>query len=149
VELEQEIEIGGSLAAVWEALNDPEVLQRSLPGCEAFDAVGENAYEIRMVVKVGPVKAKFAGEIELSDIEPLVSYTISGSGKGGVAGFASGSAAVKLTEIDPETTRLSYAVSAKVGGKLAQLGARLVDGAAKKMAADFFSRFGDEINPPG
>ena len=98
---------------------------------------------------MGPVKAKFAGEIELSDIEPLVSYTISGSGKGGVAGFASGSAAVKLTEIDPETTRLSYAVSAKVGGKLAQLGARLVDGAAKKMAADFFARFGDEINPPG
>lgn len=145
MELEQDIEINGSVADVWTALNDPEVLKRCLPGCEAFDATAENAYDIKMVVKVGPVKAKFAGEISLADIVPLQSYTIRGSGKGGVAGFASGSAAVNLTEVDAATTRLSYTVTAKVGGKLAQLGARLVDGAAKKMAGDFFQRFGAEL----
>ena len=147
MELQQDIEINGSVSAVWEALNDPEVLKRCLPGCEAFDATAENAYDIRMVVKVGPVKAKFAGEITLSDIVPMQSYTISGSGKGGVAGFASGSAAVQLTENGTDSIRLSYVVNAKVGGKLAQLGARLVDGAAKKMATDFFVRFGEEVSP--
>ena len=147
MELQQDIEINGSVSAVWEALNDPEVLKRCLPGCEAFDATAENAYDIRMVVKVGPVKAKFAGEITLSDIVPMRSYTISGSGKGGVAGFASGSAAVQLTENGTDSIRLSYVVNAKVGGKLAQLGARLVDGAAKKVATDFFVRFGEEVSP--
>ena len=147
MELQQDIEINGSVSAVWEALNDPEVLKRCLPGCEAFDATAENAYDIRMVVKVGPVKAKFAGEITLSDIVPMRSYTISGSGKGGVAGFASGSAAVQLTENGTDSIRLSYVVNAKVGGKLAQLVARLVDGAAKKMATDFFVRFGEEVSP--
>ena len=147
MELQQDIEINGSVSAVWEALNDPEVLKRCLPGCEAFDATAENAYDIRMVVKVGPVKAKFAGEITLSDIVPMRSYTISGSGKGGVAGFASGSAAVQLTENGTDSIRLSYVVNAKGGGKLAQLGARLVDGAAKKMATDFLVRFGEEVSP--
>lgn len=144
MDLEQQIDISGTVQEVWTALNDPAVLQRCLPGCERFELIGENRFEIEMAVKVGPVKARFAGTIELTDIDEPFAYTISGSGKGGVAGFASGSARVTLAALDTGT-RLSYTVAAKVGGKLAQLGARLIDGAAKKIAGDFFRRFQTEL----
>jgi carbon monoxide dehydrogenase subunit G len=111
-----------------------------MPGCESFDATGENTFEARLVTKIGPVKAKFKFDVELSDQDPPNGYTISGAGQGGAAGFAKGSASVSLTEQDGATL-LAYNVQANVGGKLAQLGARLIDGVAKKMADEFFENF--------
>ena len=129
-----------SRETVWKALNDTAVLQQSMPGCESFDATGENTFEAKLVAKIGPVKAKFKFDVELSDIDPPNGYTISGAGQGGAAGFAKGSASVTLTEQDGATL-LAYNVQANVGGKLAQLGARLIDGVAKKMADEFFENF--------
>jgi carbon monoxide dehydrogenase subunit G len=125
---------------VWAALNDTAILQQAMPGCESFDATGENTFEARLVTKIGPVKAKFKFDVELSDLDPPNGYTISGAGQGGAAGFAKGSASVSLTEQDGATL-LAYNVQANVGGKLAQLGARLIDGVAKKMADEFFENF--------
>lgn len=125
---------------VWAALNNTEILQQAMPGCESFDATGENTFEARLVTKIGPVKAKFKFDVELSDLDPPNGYTISGAGQGGAAGFAKGSASVSLTEQDGATL-LAYNVQANVGGKLAQLGARLIDGVAKKMADEFFENF--------
>ncbi|HAR90232.1 MAG TPA: carbon monoxide dehydrogenase [Gammaproteobacteria bacterium] len=125
---------------VWAALNDTTILQQAMPGCESFDATGENTFEARLVTKIGPVKAKFKFDVELSDQDPPNGYTISGAGQGGAAGFAKGSASVSLTEQDGATL-LAYNVQANVGGKLAQLGARLIDGVAKKMADEFFENF--------
>jgi len=127
---------------VWNALNDPVVLKDCLPGCQSFDPSGENSFEVVMIAKVGPVKATFKGEVTLSDVKPPESYRISGSGKGGVAGFAKGGAEVHLESIeDSAVTLMSYQVTASVGGKLAQIGSRLVTGAARKMANDFFTGF--------
>jgi carbon monoxide dehydrogenase subunit G len=125
---------------VWAALNNTAILQQAMPGCESFDATGENTFEARLVTKIGPVKAKFKFDVELSDLDPPNGYTISGAGQGGAAGFAKGSASVSLTEQDGATL-LAYNVQANVGGKLAQLGARLIDGVAKKMADEFFENF--------
>ena len=125
---------------VWAALNDTTILQQAMPGCESFEATGENTFEARLVTKIGPVKAKFKFDVELSDQDPPNGYTISGAGQGGAAGFAKGSASVSLTEQDGATL-LAYNVQANVGGKLAQLGARLIDGVAKKMADEFFENF--------
>ena len=125
---------------VWAALNDTTILQQAMPGCESFDATSENTFEARLVTKIGPVKAKFKFDVELSDQDPPNGYTISGAGQGGAAGFAKGSASVSLTEQDGATL-LAYNVQANVGGKLAQLGARLIDGVAKKMADEFFENF--------
>ena len=122
------------------ALNDTTILQQAMPGCESFDATGENIFEARLVTKIGPVKAKFKFDVELSDMDPPNGYTISGAGQGGAAGFAKGSAKVSLTEQNGATL-LAYNVQANVGGKLAQLGARLIDGVAKKMADEFFENF--------
>ena len=133
--------------AVWEALNDPEILKQRRPGCEEMVKDGENAFEAKVVAKVGPVRAKFGGKVELTDIDPPNGYTISGQGQGGAAGFAKGGATVKLTE-DGEGTVLSYTVDASVGGKLAQIGSRLIDATAKKMADDFFSRFAEAVGGP-
>ncbi|MBL6745378.1 MAG: carbon monoxide dehydrogenase subunit G [Pseudomonadales bacterium] len=135
---EQLIEM--SRDTVWAALNDTTILQQAMPGCESFDATGENTFEARLVTKIGPVKAKFKFDVELSDQDPPNGYTISGAGQGGAAGFAKGSASVSLTEQDGATL-LAYNVQANVGGKLAQLGARLIDGVAKKMADEFFENF--------
>jgi len=135
---EQLIEM--SRDTVWAALNDTTILQQAMPGCESFDATGENTFEARLVTKIGPVKAKFKFDVELSDLDPPNGYTISGAGQGGAAGFAKGSASVSLTEQDGATL-LAYNVQANVGGKLAQLGARLIDGVAKKMADEFFENF--------
>ncbi|MES2975998.1 MAG: carbon monoxide dehydrogenase subunit G [Pseudomonadota bacterium] len=128
----------------WDALNDPEVLKRCIPGCDKVEATGENQYAVGVSVKIGPVSAKFAGKITLSDIVPPQSYTITFDGQGGAAGFGKGNAKVTLT---PQGTgcELGYVVHASVGGKIAQLGQRLIDGAAKGMAEDFFKRFDEEM----
>ena len=128
----------------WDALNDPAVLKTCIPGCDKVEATGENQYSIGMALKIGPVAAKFSGKITLSDIAPPQSYTLSFEGQGGPAGFGKGSAKVQLTPND-RGTDLSYSVQASVGGKIAQLGQRLIDGAAKSMAEDFFKRFDDEM----
>lgn len=129
---------------VWEALNDPEVLRASIPGCEELEKTGDNSMSAKVKAKVGPVSAKFAGEVTLSDLNPPESYTISGEGKGGAAGFARGGAKVHLAE-DGGDTILTYEAEAKVGGKLAQIGSRLIDGTAKKMADEFFTRFSEQL----
>lgn len=128
---------------VWEALNDPEVLKACIPGCESLD-VNEagDGFDAKVKAKVGPVKATFSGSVKLENVNAPESYTISGEGKGGAAGFAKGSADVHLKEEGDETI-LSYEVKAQVGGKLAQLGARLIDSTAKKYANDFFSKFAE------
>lgn len=128
----------------WDALNDPAVLKTCIPGCDKVESTGENQYSIGMAVKIGPVSAKFSGKITLSDIKAPESYTISFEGQGGPAGFGKGNAKVLLTPNDQGHV-LSYTVQASVGGKVAQLGQRLIDGAAKSMAEDFFKRFDDEM----
>lgn len=131
-------------ALVWQALNDPEMLRISIPGCQDLVQAGDNGFEATVKAKVGPVSAKFTGTVELLDINAPESYKISGQGKGGVAGFASGSAVVRLVP-DGDTTKLVYTVHAQVGGKIAQLGSRLIDGAAKKMANQFFTKFSENL----
>lgn len=128
----------------WDALNDPAVLKTCIPGCDKVEASGENQYAIGMALKIGPVSAKFTGNITLTDIVPPESYKLSFDGKGGPAGFGKGSAAVKLTP-NADGCELKYSVTASVGGKIAQLGQRLIDGAAKSMAEDFFKRFDNEM----
>lgn len=128
----------------WDALNDPEVLKLCIPGCDKVEPTGENQYAVGMAVKIGPVSAKFSGKITLSDIVPPQSYTIGFDGQGGVAGFGKGKAQVNLQPSEGGC-ELSYTVNAQVGGKIAQLGQRLIDGAAKGMAEDFFKRFDDEM----
>ena len=125
---------------VWAMLNDPVVLKSCIPGCETLDVIGENEFQAVATNKIGPVKARFKGKVRLTDLDPPNGYKISGEGDGGVAGFAKGGASVSLTDKDGGTL-LTYNVEAQIGGKLAQLGQRLVNGAAKKMADDFFVRF--------
>ncbi len=142
MELAQRVRIPVKQRLVWNALNDPAVLKECLPGCQSFDSSGENSFEVVLTAKVGPVKATFKGEVTLSDVNPPESYRISGSGKGGVAGFAKGGAEVHLESVgDSGVTLMSYQVTVSVGGKLAQVGSRLVTGAARKMANDFFTGF--------
>jgi len=129
---------------VWEALNDPEVLKASIPGCESLEKLSDNQMKATAAVKLGPLSARFTGNVLLSEIDAPNSYRISGEGQGGVAGFAKGGAAVKLTD-DSADTLLSYQVNAQVGGKLAQLGARLIDASAKQMADAFFDRFSQQV----
>ena len=140
MEMTGEYRIPASREQVWAALNDPEILKASIPGCESLERTGDNGFAAAVVAKVGPVRARFTGAVTLSDLDPPNGYTISGEGKGGAAGFAKGDARVRLVE-DGEATLLSYVVKANVGGKLAQLGSRLIDGTAKKLADDFFSTF--------
>ncbi|MBN9406557.1 MAG: carbon monoxide dehydrogenase subunit G [Burkholderiales bacterium] len=128
----------------WDALNDPEVLKACIPGCESIEATGENAYALVNAIKVGPVAAKFRGAIQLADIQAPGSYTINFEGNGGVAGFGKGSAKVVLTPNDAGC-ELGYTVNATVGGKIAQVGQRLIDGVAKSMAESFFQRFDEEM----
>lgn len=132
---------------VWAALFDPAVLKACVPGCESMTGSAEDGFEAVVVQKVGPVSARFTGVVRLSDIDPGRGCTISGEGKGGPAGFAKGSARVTL-EGQGEGTRLSYQVEANVGGKLAQLGSRIIDGFARKMADDFFARFQAAVEGP-
>ena len=144
MEMTGEQRIAASREAVWQALNDPDVLRQSIPGAETVDKVSDTEFAATVTAKVGPVKAKFKGNVTLSDIDPPNGYTISGQGQGGAAGFGKGEAKVSLAE-DGGDTVLSYAVTASVGGKLAQIGSRLIDGVAKKMADDFFTSFNEIV----
>lgn len=132
---------------VWAALNDPEVLKASIPGCESMEKLSDTDLKATASVKIGPIAARFTGKVQLSDLDPPNSYRISGEGQGGVAGFAKGGAEVRLAE-DGAVTVLSYDVKAQVGGKIAQLGARLIDASAKQMADAFFDRFAAEVAGP-
>jgi carbon monoxide dehydrogenase subunit G len=133
-----DVVLPASRTQVWLALNDPDILKSCIPGCESFERTGDHSFSALAVAKIGPVKAKFKGNVELTDIDPPNGYTISGQGDGGIAGFAKGAAKVSLSDAEEGGTRLSYAVEAQIGGKLAQLGQRLVDGVAKSMADKFF-----------
>ena len=129
---------------VWDALNDPAMLKASVPGCESIERSGDNQFLVQMVARVGPVSAKFKGKLTLSDVKPPESYSMAFEGQGGPAGFAKGGAHVRLIP-DGDKTRLAYDVKASVGGKLAQIGSRLVDAAAKKVADDFFRNFHQQV----
>ena len=134
-------------ATVWAALNDPEVLKRCIPGCQELERTGDTGFSAVAKVSVGPVKATFKGAVTLSDIDPPNGYTISGEGQGGIAGFAKGGAKVKLEDGEAGGTQLSYDVEAQVGGKIAQLGGRLINGVAKKYADEFFATFAKVLEP--
>ena len=127
--------------AVWKGLNDPKVLQHSIPGCESIQAASPTEMSAKVVLKIGPVKASFKGAVTLSEIVAPESYRISGKGEGGLAGFASGGATVKLTENGPAETLMEYDVDAQVGGKIAMLGSRLIDSTARSLAEQFFAKF--------
>jgi len=134
--------IEAPVADVWRALNDPDILRQAIPGCEALDKTSDTEMTATVVLKVGPIKARFEGAVELQNLNPPNSYTIRGEGKGGLVGFAKGGADVSLEADGPDATILSYTVKAEVGGKIAQLGSRLIDSTAKKLAGEFFSKFG-------
>lgn len=135
-------------AAVWEALNDPAVLAGCLPGCESFERTDDGAFKVTMTARVGPVSARFNGRMTMSDVNPPNGYTLQFEGQGGAAGFAKGEARVSLAPSGTAETALTYVAKAQVGGKLAQIGSRLIDGAAAKMADDFFARFAARLAPP-
>lgn len=131
---------------VWAALNNPDVLRACIPGCRELTKTAEDRFAATVSSKIGPVSAVFAGEVQLSNIVPDVSYTIAGSGTGGIAGFAKGRSEVLLADI-PEGTRLSYTATAEIGGKLASVGSRLLQGVARRTADDFFTAFVDQLAP--
>jgi uncharacterized protein len=138
--------ISAPRAVVWAALNDPDVLKACIPGCDSIEKLGDNELQAHVTLKIGPVKASFSGKVTLSNIDPPNGYTISGEGQGGAAGHARGGADVRLEE-DGAETLLHYTVRAEVGGKIAQLGSRLIDATAKKLAGQFFERFADIVAP--
>ena len=139
-----EYQLAAPREVVWRKLNDAEVLKTCIPGCESLEMLSATEFQAVATNKIGPVKARFKGKVRLTDLDPPNGYKISGEGDGGVAGFAKGGASVKLTEKDGGTL-LTYNVEAQIGGKLAQLGQRLVNGAAKKLADDFFNRFAEAV----
>ena len=139
--------IHASQADTWAALNDPEMLKACVPGCETIDRTSDTEFLVQMTARVGPVSAKFKGKLTLSNVKPPHSYSIAFEGQGGVAGFAKGGADVSLAP-EGQATKLSYNVKANVGGKLAQIGSRLVDAAANKVANDFFVAFNEKVGKP-
>ena len=147
MQLNGEIRIDAPREQVYAALNDPEILRNSIPGCEDLVALSETELVATVVTRIGPIKAKFTGHVTISDLNPPSSYTISGEGKGGPAGFAKGGAKITLEE-DGDATVMRYEVRVDVGGKLAQLGGRLIEGTAKKLSADFFNAFKREVAGP-
>jgi carbon monoxide dehydrogenase subunit G len=146
MEMHGERRIPAPREAVWAKLNDPETLKACIPGCQELDKTSDTEFTAKVRAKVGPVSATFTGKVTLTDLDPPKGYTISGEGQGGVAGFAKGSANVSLDEEGGETV-LRYGAQGQVGGKLAQIGSRLIDGTARKMADDFFSRFVAAVSP--
>ena len=138
--------IAAPRTTVWAALNDPEILKACIPGCSSIEKLSDTELQAVVAAKVGPISARFNGKVTLSDLDPPNSYKITGEGQGGVAGFGKGSANVNLAE-SPEGTILTYQVNAQVGGKLAQLGSRLIDSVAKSYAETFFTRFSDLVAP--
>jgi len=145
MELSGEIELVAPRQKVWEALNDPEILRQCIPGCNSLEKNSDTELDAHITAKVGPVKAKFSSKVTLSDLDPPKSYTLSGEGKGGVAGFAKGQVQVELIE-EGATTRLCYTSAVQIGGKLAQVGSRLVNSAAKKWVDEFFSAFKEVVS---
>jgi uncharacterized protein len=141
-----EYRIPASREVVWEALNDPEILKASIPGCEDLQQEGDHAFAAKVRAKVGPVNARFSGKVNIIDPDPPNGYRIEGEGTGGAAGFAKGGATVHLAEDGADTTVLTYEASASVGGKLAQIGSRLIDGTARKMADEFFAKFSQIVS---
>jgi uncharacterized protein len=137
--------IQASRETVWAGLNDPEVLRRSIEGCESLEKRSDTELTAKVVARLGPVKAKFGGKVTLSDLDPPNGYTLTGEGNGAGAGFAKGVAKVRLAD-EAGATRLTYEVHADVSGKIAQIGSRLIEGSAKKMAGDFFDRFSAEVS---
>jgi Uncharacterized conserved protein len=144
MELKGEQLIDAPRDVVWAAINNPDVLRASIPGCEELDGSVEEGFTAKVVIKIGPIKAKFSGAVKISDIEPPASYRLSGEGNGGVAGFAKGGADVTLAE-EGTQTRLTYVCSSQIGGKLAQLGSRLIDSTARKLADQFFQNLAAQI----
>ncbi len=144
MELDGEFHIAADREQVWRALNDAEILRRSVPGCEALEKTSDSEFIARVVLKIGPVKATFKGRVTLGDLDPPNGYSITGEGQGGVAGFAKGSARVRLTA-DGDGTLLRYEASATVGGKLAQVGQRMITATSRKLAAEFFTNLADAI----
>jgi carbon monoxide dehydrogenase subunit G len=144
--MEGEERIEAPILKVWEALNDPAVLKGCIPGCQSLERTGDNEMAATVVVKIGPIKATFTGGVILSNLKPLSGYTIFGEGKGGVAGFAKGGADVTLAEDGPNTTILKYTAKADVGGKIAQLGSRLIESTSKKLAGQFFSTLNETVS---
>ncbi len=145
MEMTGERRIPAPRETVWRALNDPEVLKASIPGCEHIERISDTELSARVAVRIGPMNARFSGRVQLSDLDPPNGYTITGEGQGGVAGFAKGGATVKLVEDGPGATLMTYEVKAQVGGKMAQLGARLIDSTARSMADQFFDRFAARV----
>jgi hypothetical protein len=135
-----EVQLPASRDVVWQKLNDPDVLKATIPGCESLEKTSDTGFNAVAVTKIGPVKARWKGKVTLTDLDPPNGYKIVGEGEGGVAGFAKGAATVNLSDKDGGTL-LKYNVDAQIGGKLAQLGQRLINGAAKKMADEFFQKF--------
>ena len=146
MEIKGAYKIAAAREQVWTALNDPEVLKKCLPGCEKLEREGDNAFTATIKVKVGPVSARFSGAVKLEGLDPPNGYHLVGEGKGGVAGFAKGGAKVTLRE-DGAATVLAYDADAKVGGKLAQIGSRLILGTARKLADGFFKKFAETVAP--
>jgi carbon monoxide dehydrogenase subunit G len=145
MDLTGEFRIEAPQDLVWKALNDADILKASIAGCEELVKTADNEFTAKVTAKVGPVKASFGGKVTLSDLDPPSGYTITGEGSGGAAGFAKGSAKVRLKPAEGGATMLTYQVDAQIGGKLAQIGSRLIEGAARKMSADFFAAFGAEV----
>jgi len=133
---------------VWAALNDPEVLRQCIPGCQSLEKTADDKMRAVAAVKVGPIGARFTGDVTLSELDPPNGYRIEGEGQGGAAGFAKGGARVRLSDDGPDATRLSYEVAAQVGGRLAQLGGPIIDATAKQMAATFFRKLSEVVAPP-
>jgi carbon monoxide dehydrogenase subunit G len=148
MEMVGEERIAAPRQKVWEALNDPAILKQCIPGCQTLDMTSPTDMSAVVKIKIGPVSASFSGDVKLENINAPESYTISGEGKGGIAGFAKGGADVKLAE-DGDGTILSYEVKAQVGGKLAQLGSRLIDSTSKKLAGEFFQKFNAVVSAGG
>jgi uncharacterized protein len=146
LDIEGEERIAAPLDRVWQALNDPEVLKACIPGCQNLEKKSDTEFAATVVLKIGPIKATFTGEVTLKNLDPPRSYTIEGEGKGGIAGFAKGGADVSLTEDGAEATILKYAAKADVGGKIAQLGSRLIVSTSKKLAGEFFSTFNQTVS---
>src|SRR6266478_5041654 len=148
MEMQGERRIPAPRQRVWERPNAPETLKACIPGCESIEKISDTEFTAKVTAKVGPVKASFSGKVTLTDLHPPAGYTITGEGTGGVAGFAKGSATVALEEEGGETV-LRYGAQGQVGGKLAQIGSRLIDATARKMADEFFSRFVGVMSPGG
>ncbi|HEY5828913.1 MAG TPA: carbon monoxide dehydrogenase subunit G, partial [Hyphomicrobiaceae bacterium] len=141
VTMKGEVVLPADRATVWARLNDAETLKASIPGCESLDKLSDTEMQAVAKIRIGPVSARFKGKVNLSDLDPPNSYRISGQGDGGIAGFAKGGANVRLSDADGGGTKLSYDVDAQIGGKIAQLGGRLIDSTAKKLADEFFANF--------